>query len=346
MKIVLTEQVTFKDLIAKLNDYGSGFLAIVDSKNKLVGILTDGDVRRAILNDVQDIQCIFNKNPVTVPEGTPRQKIISLLKDIHRKHMPVVDNNGKLTEVISLDEIEFNHKPNHVFIMAGGLGTRLGELTKNTPKPMLNIGTKPMIVHIIEAFKDFGYTHFTISVNYKSEQIKNYFKDGSNFGVHVDYIEEKKRLGTAGALSLLKNTQLHPFFVINGDVLTSLNFEDLMVFHVGSLANATMCVREYEMEVPYGVINTDLNNNILDLQEKPVKKFLINSGVYVLNPSALSNIPSDEYFDMPTLFEELIAKGLPVKTYQISDYWIDVGSVDDFQNANARLTKENHLSYD
>ena len=337
MKMVLTEQVTFKDLIAKLDEYGAGFLAIVDSENKLVGILTDGDIRRAILNNVQDVQRIFNKNPVTVPKGTPREKIISLLKDIHRKHMPVVDNNGKLTEVISLDEIEFNHKPNQVFIMAGGLGTRLGELTKNTPKPMLDIGSKPMIIHIIDAFKDFGYTHFTISVNYKSEQIKDYFKDGANFGVHIDYIEEKKRLGTAGALSLLKSIQSHPFFVINGDVLTALNFEDLMTFHIASSASATMCVREYEMEVPYGVINTDLNNNILDLQEKPINKFLVNSGVYVLNPSVLSDIPSNEYFDMPTLFQKLIVKELPVKTYQISDYWIDVGSIDDFQSANARI---------
>ncbi len=155
--------------------------------------------------------------------------------------------------------------------------------------------------------------------------------------MHIYYIQQKKRLGTAGALSLLKSIQSHPFFVINGDVLTALNFEDLMTFHISSSASATMCVREYEMEVPYGVINTDLNNNILDLQEKPINKFLVNSGVYVLNPSVLSNIPSNEYFDMPTLFQKLIVKELPVKTYQISDYWIDVGSIDDFQSANARI---------
>ena len=343
MKIIMSEQLSFKDFVAKLDSCGSGFLAVVDRSNKLIGILTDGDIRRAVLNDIQDIHCIINKQPVTVLKGTPRQQIISRLKDIHRKHMPVLDNNGRLVEVISLDEIEFNHKPNQVIIMAGGLGTRLGELTRNTPKPMLHIGDKPMIVHIIEAFKDFGYTHFTISVNYQSEKIKKYFKDGANFGVYIDYIEEKKRLGTAGALSLLENLKSTPFFVINGDVLTALNFENLMASHLASQATATMCVNEFETQIPYGVINTDLDNNILNIQEKPTHKFLVNTGIYVLNPSVLTEIPKDKYFDMPSLFEKLIAKGFPTKTYQISDYWVDVGNRSDFQIANERLNSDNFL---
>ena len=339
MKIILTEKVTFKYLIEQLDYFGMGFLAIVDKENTLVGILTDGDVRRAILNDVKDVESIFNKNPVIVPESMPKKKVITLLKTLHRKHMPVVDSCGRLVEVITLDDIEFNQKPNHVIIMAGGLGTRLGELTKNTPKPMLNIGDKPMIVHIIEAFKDYGYNKFTLSVNYKSEYIKEYFKDGSDLGVDIDYIEETKRLGTGGALSLLKQLPKDPFFVINGDVLTSLNFERLMSFHINSHSSATMCVRNHEIQIPYGIIKIDQDNNIRALEEKPLKKYLINSGIYVFDPEVINLIPTNEYFDMPSLFESMISKGMTAKTYESSEFWIDIGSLADYKNANDKLSE-------
>jgi dTDP-glucose pyrophosphorylase len=341
VKILLTKEHTFKDLVEKLDHYGIGFLAIVDANDILIGILTDGDVRRAILNDVQDVESIFNKEPVTVLEGTPRKKIISILKYIRRKHMPVINLDGKLIEIVTFDDIDFNHKVNKVVIMAGGLGARLGDLTRNTPKPMLHVGDRPMLVHIIEAFQHFGYTDFTICVNYKSEQIKDYFKNGSSFGVNIDYIEERKRLGTAGALSLVKTLKSDPFFVINGDVLTTLNFEKLMDFHISSRASATMCVRDYEMKMPYGAVNADSNGNILDLREKPISKFLINSGVYVLNPSVLSEIPFGEYFDMPSLFEKIITKSFDTKIYQVTDYWIDIGSQSDLILANEDLVDSN-----
>ena len=341
MKMLFSKDLVFKDLVAKLDYFGAGFLALVDGQDGLIGILTDGDIRRAILNDVQDIELILNKSPVTVPQGTPKAQIISLLKDIQRRHMPIVDADGKLIDVVSLDAVDFNRKPNQVIIMAGGLGTRLGDLTKDTPKPMLHVGEKPMIVRIVESFKDYGYTNFTISVNFESEKIKNYFKDGADLGVKVDYIEETKQLGTAGALSLMGNVNSHPCFVINGDVLTTLNFKDLMEFHVNSLASATMCVREHETEVPFGVVNVDINNNIVGLQEKPKVKFLVNTGIYVLNPEVLEYIPSDEYFGMPSLFEVLIGKGLPTKTYKIVDYWVDVGSVSAFEEANEKYHSNN-----
>lgn len=338
MKYKINSKSTLKDLISELDILGNGFLAIVNEDEKLIGIITDGDVRRAILNDVTDIDQIINKNPKKVSEGTPKQRIISLLKDLHRKHMPVVDNEGKLVEVVYLDDIEFNHKPNKVVIMAGGLGARLGELTKITPKPMLYVGDKPILDHIIESFKDYGYTNFIISVNYKSEQIKDYFLDGSHLGVNIEYIEEKTRLGTGGALSLLDTIPAESFFVINGDVITSLNFEKLMAYHEENQSVATMCTHQHEVQIPYGVIKTDGESNILKLEEKPIVRFHVNSGIYVLCPSVLNYLPKNEYFDLPSLFSLLLSNKQMVKSFELTDFWVDVGNPSDYQNINSKLT--------
>ena len=337
--LILTNDTSFKDAIAVLDENGNGFLSIVDSDDHLIGILTDGDVRRAILNDISDINDIINKTPTTVPAGTTRAQMVSMLKDMHRRHMPVIDDEGRLLEVVSLDEVEFNHKPNTVVIMAGGLGSRLGELTKETPKPMLHVGDKPMLVHIIESFNDYGFTDIIISVNFKAEKIKSYFGDGSKFGVKIKYIEEKERLGTAGALSLLDEKPELPFFLINGDVLTAVNYEKLLEYHNKNSADATMCIRGYDHEVPYGVISTDDQNNILELQEKPINTYYVNSGVYVLSPEVLDYIPQNKYYDMPSLFKELVDNHKVAKTYHLTDYWIDVGNPVDYETANNKLSK-------
>jgi dTDP-glucose pyrophosphorylase len=336
--MILTDKTTFNDAVKQLDQNGHGFLALIDENRKLLGILTDGDIRRAILNKKTDLLEIINKNPQVVKSDIPTQKVITILKELHRKHMPVIDDNGIFLKVVTLDDFEFNHKQNSVIIMAGGLGTRLGELTKDTPKSMLHIGEKPILLHTIEAFKGYGFTKFYISINYKYEKIMDFFKDGSRLGVEIEYIREGKRLGTGGALSLLEAAPHAPFFVINGDILTSLNFEKLLTFHVENMAMATMCIQEIEMQVPYGVIDYDNQNNFKAAKEKPIHKFMINTGMYVFDPMVLKYIPKNEFYDLPDLFERIKADEFVTKVYFVDDYWLDVGQPKDFKKANLDYT--------
>ncbi len=248
--------------------------------------------------------------------------------------MPIVDNNKNLKRVFSLDEVTFITRKNPVVIMAGGLGSRLGKLTNETPKPMLKVGNRPMLQHLIEQFRDQGFRSFIICINYKKEIIYDYFLDGARFGVHIDYVEEEQRLGTAGALSLITPAITVPYFVINADILTNIDFMDLIELHQRKQSLATMCVRQYQMQVPYGVVNSNDENQLLSIDEKPHLSFNVNAGVYLLDPSINSFIPQNEFFDMPSLFDILIAKGLPSTVYPINDYWLDIGHKADLEQAN------------
>ena len=218
--------------------------------------------------------------------------------------------------------------------MAGGLGTRLRPLTQDTPKPLLKVGDKPILQTIIESFAKYGFEDIVISVNYKSHMIKDYFGDGSQFGVKISYIDEDKRLGTAGALSLLNDKPKEPFFVMNGDLLTNVNFEKFLDFHTFENSIASMAIREHEFQIPYGVIQTN-GAKITDIKEKPIQKFFVNSGIYILSPQTLDYIPKDEFFDMPTLFNKLIEDNKNVLSFPIHEYWLDIGRMEELQKAQS-----------
>lgn len=330
-RLVLKNETKFNDAIKLLDLNGNGVLPVVDKDGKLLGLITDGDIRKAILNNHLDLEHIINKNPYKLNIDSSKAQIVSYLKKVHRRHLPLVDDKNKFIKIFTLDEIEFNFKSNWVVIMAGGLGTRLGELTKDTPKPMLKVGAKPMIEHIIDMFVSHGFTKFMLSVNYKAEVIKEYFKDGSKFGIEVKYLEEKKRLGTGGALSLIDVEFDEPFFVTNGDVLSSLDYEELLSYHKEQNAMATMCIRKDSYQIPYGVIEVDEANNIKAMKEKPKKEFFINTGIYVLNPEVLNYVPKDEFFDLPSLFDVLKRENKSTKAFEITDYWIDMGKPSDYE---------------
>ncbi|RXJ83096.1 nucleotidyltransferase family protein [Arcobacter cloacae] len=338
-RLVLNNETKFNDAIKLLDLNGNGVLPVVDEDEKLLGLITDGDIRKAILNNYLDLEHIINKNPHKLHVDTSRNQILNYLKKIHRRHIPLVDDANKFIRVFTLDEIDFNLKPNWVVIMAGGLGTRLGELTKDTPKPMLKVGAKPMVEHIIDMFVSHGFTKFMLSVNYKAEVIKEYFGDGSKFGIEVKYLEEKKRLGTGGALSLIDIELNEPFFVTNGDVLSSLDYEKLLEYHKEQNAMATMCIRKDSYQIPYGVIEVDEENNIKAMKEKPIKEFFINTGIYVLNPQVLNNVPKDEFFDLPSLFELLKHEDENIKSFEITDYWIDMGKPSDYEKIQKDLSE-------
>ncbi|MFD0590673.1 nucleotidyltransferase family protein [Paenibacillus sp. GCM10027627] len=325
----------------KLIDIGSvQIVLIVDEQKRLIGTVTDGDVRRGILKGISldsPVSSVMNEKPFTCRITESRQMIFAKMKRSHFRQVPVLDELGRVVRLDLLNEMIVQERcDNWVVLMAGGLGTRLSPLTNNCPKPLLKIGSKPILEVILENFIANGFHRFLISVNYRADMIMGYFGDGSKWGIEIQYIHETKRLGTAGALSLLPFVPEEPLLVMNGDLLTKVNFRQLLDFHVETKAKATMCVREYEYQVPYGVVKVN-NHQLVSIEEKPLQRYFISGGIYVIQPEALSIIPDDTFYDMPTLFSQLIEKEQNTAVFPIREYWIDIGRIDDFERANAEF---------
>ena len=332
---------SIKEALQLLNKSGIQILCIVEN-GKLLGTLTDGDIRRGLLNNYNldsSLENIFFKTPLIFRKNVDNKKeIIKLAKKRKINYIPVVDSENNLLEIETISDLSnIAIKKNRVVLMVGGLGTRLKPLTNNIPKPMLKVGGKPILETIISNFKKYGFINIILSVNYKSEIIKNYFKDGSDFGVNIEYIDETQRMGTAGALSLMRDKlKDEPFFVMNGDLLTDINFNNMLDFHISEKATATMGVREYKYQIPYGVVNVE-NSMISSIQEKPFKSVFVNGGIYVLNPKTLQYIPDNQFFDMPTLFEEMIKEKSKTLSFPIHEYWLDIGRIEEFEKANSEF---------
>ena len=334
--LVLTKNTVLKDALRLMNEHGYGVLPVVKEDNTFYGMITDGDMRRALLNDQFDIEHVVNTTPQTLVVSTTFEQRKQLLKKLHRRHLPIVDENNHYIEMFMLDEIDFNVKPNIVVLMAGGLGSRLGKLTEDTPKPMLKVGSKPILQTILEMYIEKGFQTFYFSVNYKKEQIIEYFGNGEKWGVEILYLIEDMRLGTGGALSLITKKLEYPFIVSNADVFTNVDYDVLLAQHKTEGSVATMCVRNHEHTIPYGVIESD-NSRIVSMQEKPTYKFLINSGVYILNPEVLSHVPKNTFYDLPTLFEKLMQEGEKCSTFTIDDYWVDIGLVEEYESIREKF---------
>jgi NDP-sugar pyrophosphorylase family protein len=220
--------------------------------------------------------------------------------------------------------------------MAGGFGTRLYPLTKNTPKPLLKVGNKPLLEIIIEQFISCGFHNFYVSTHFKSEQIRDYFKDGKSYNVSIKYVHEDVPMGTAGSLGLLPNNLTNlPIIVMNGDLLTRVDFKNLLDFHSKHNSKATMCVREYDFEVPYGVVEVD-NYSVKDIKEKPVHSFFVNAGIYVLNRSLIDKVDGKSYLDMTDFLEKELNNG-GVNAFPVHEYWLDIGQIDEYERANREV---------
>jgi dTDP-glucose pyrophosphorylase/predicted transcriptional regulator len=327
--------------VLKIIDRSSKQICLVLSNdNKLIGTVNDGDIRRGLLRQVSMEDAIDNvcfRNPTVARIGDTKEQIINLLQEKKIHQIPILDDNDKVVGLEILDDIiSSSNKPNKVILMVGGLGTRLRPLTENTPKPMLSVGGKPILKTIVESFVSYGFTNIIMCVGYKSDVIKDYFKDGAMFGAKIKYINENSRMGTAGALSLLEmdNKPKESFFIMNGDLLTNLNFNHFIDYHKKSKSIATMCVREYDIQVPYGVVKVD-GERVLSIVEKPIHKFFVNAGMYILEPECLSCVPNDVFYDMPTLFDSLIKSQKKVSSFPLREYWVDIGKIDEYERANS-----------
>lgn len=335
--ILASANISIKKALGLLDQAGLQILLIVDSENRLLGTITDGDIRRGLLKGLtldESIESIVFRSPTVGRNNDSNQEIINKARAKKLHQIPILDESNRVVGLKRVDELlSPKAKPNKVILMVGGLGTRLHPLTKDTPKPMLKVGDKPILHTIVEQFASHGFVHIVMCVNYKADTIQAYFGSGEEFGVHIEYVVEQERMGTAGALSLLTSKPEHPFFVMNGDLLTNVNFESLLDYHLSYSATATMCVREYEFQVPYGVVNIE-DNCITSIIEKPAHKFFVSAGIYMFNPESLSLIPSGQYFDMPSLFEALIKKNATTVSFPIHEYWLDIGRIKEYEQAN------------
>lgn len=335
--VIIRPETTILEAMEVIDKTTMQFVAVVDEDMILLGTVTDGDIRRGILKGLpleSLVSAVMNQSPICESDGKNSVYYKKRMQERKLKQLPIITSDNTLQRVLFADELELAvKKDNKIVLMVGGLGTRLRPLTETVPKPMLYIGNKPILETIIESFKSYGFMNFILSVNYRKEMIMEYFQDGSHLGVNIEYIEETIRLGTAGALSLLIEKPTEPFIVMNGDLLTKINFEQLLDFHNETNSTATMCVREYEYQIPYGVIETD-DHQLLSIVEKPIHKSFVNAGIYVLDPVALKYVPNGEFYDMPELYKRLMNEQEKVSAFPLREYWLDIGRLDDYEKAN------------
>lgn len=335
-RICISDTGTIADSISTIDAADPHIALVVDDRRRLLGTITDGDIRRALLRgaSLQDsVTTVMNRNPVTVAAGTEPHAILTRMRETRLLHLPILDAEGVVVGVETLRNlISLKQHENKVIVMAGGLGSRLSPLTLETPKPMLKVGEKPLLETILERFTEQGFANFLFSVNYKAEVIKEYFGNGSAWNVDIGYLHEDRPLGTAGCLTLIETPPTSPFFVMNGDILTSVDFESMLNFHLQHEGRITVAVRRQEIKIPYGVVEID-GHTATSIQEKPTNSFFINAGIYVIDPEVLDTVPRNVRFDMTDLLQKIIEEGETVNTFPIREYWIDIGHSDDLKRA-------------
>lgn len=315
---------------------------VTDASGKLIGSIVDGDIRRAFLKGMgpQTPVCeMMHKKPVTLPVTASRDTILEAMRTLDIKQIPLVKENGSLAGIaVQNILLGWHHapRPNRVVIMAGGKGKRLMPITADMPKPMVPVGGKPILEWIILRCIHYGFTEFTLAINYLGHMIEGYFGNGAGLDCHIDYIKEKEFLGTAGALSLLPHKEQHPLLVMNGDILSGLDFAEMVDFHAQGSYAASVCARTHRMEVPFGVIHME-NGCLSNIVEKPVYDNVISAGIYVLSPPALNYIPQNTVTDMPGLLLSLVGDKQRVGVFTLEDEWVDVGRHDDLERARRVL---------
>lgn len=344
--VLVSRSCVLRDVITALNKNWRGIVLVVDEDNKLLGTITDGDIRRAILAGkgletkvrhllTQKVDSPYPQ-PITARIGTSTSELMRLMREHLVQQLPLLNEFDQVVDLVTMhDLLPQESLPVRAVIMAGGFGTRLSPLTDDVPKPMLPIGDRPLMEFTIEQLRKAGIQGLNITTHYLTEKISKYFGDGESFGVNIKYIEEETPLGTAGAIGLM-DTAEEPLLVINGDVLTRVDFRSMLDFHLKHQADLTIGVRQYEMEVPYGVVDCD-GLDVVGISEKPRHRFLVNAGVYLLDPGTKVHIPKNEFYNMTDLIDKLLEEGCKVISFPILEYWLDIGHPLDYRKAQEDL---------
>lgn len=325
----VNQETTVRDAIFRLENGREKLLMVLNTDGNLVGTITDGDIRRAVINgmelDEPVTKCVHSM-PITVLEGTPTESVIALMYARAVREIPVLDAKGCPVAIHMLEELlDQRRRGNIAFILAGGHGQRLRPLTETVPKPLVEVGGKPILESLILKLIAHGFHSFVISVNYKKKMIKDYFGDGADYGISIEYVEENEPLGTIGSISLIKERPAEPLLVINSDIITNLNFGKILKFHENEQASLTIGTVPYDYQVPFGVLKFDGGSRVEGIVEKPVLSHKICGGIYALQPETLDRMPLNTHFDMPDFISFLIEQGDKVVGYDISEYWVDIG---------------------
>lgn len=337
-KTLLSPTAEVRDAMRRLEETAAQICLVADDDRRLLGTVTDGDIRRGILRSLPldaPITEVINYNPHVAPIDGDPALLVAIMRRDQLRAVPLVDHAYRAVGLEILGHIlKIETAENWVVLMAGGEGRRLLPLTKDVPKPLLKVGDRPILETILDRFIECGFQRFFISVNYLAEQVEAYFGDGSERGVQISYLREDRKLGTAGALHLLPERPQQPFFVMNGDILTNIDFAQVLEFHLQHRAAATMCVREHLTQVPYGVVDVE-SYRLLGIVEKPVTRHFVNAGIYVLDPEALDVIPPDgQSHDMPQVFQSLLDRKSLCSAFPLREYWADIGHIREFRRAN------------
>ena len=346
INLIIDKNSTVRLALKQLDKEAKGFLAVVDEKNKLVGTITDGDIRRWILKNGsldEEVTKVMNSKPVSLLIGE-EHNFQKVMQKYSIKAIPIIEKNGEIVDILFSEDVLVNEckknslKEIPVVIMAGGLGTRLYPYTKILPKPLIPIGDTPIVERIIDKFALFGVNKFYLTVNYKKNMIKSYFNELEK-DYNIEYIEEDKPLGTGGSLYLLKDRISETFFVSNCDILIDCDYESVYNHHKRSGNKITVVASVKNFTIPYGVFNLNNHGNIEEIREKPEYSFLINTGMYILEPEVLDDIPKDEFYNLPDVLEKYMKTGVKVGVYPISELsWMDMGQISEMKDMINRLS--------
>ena len=332
---LVSENDSIQDILQHINHANMEIVLVVNPKGVLIGTITDGDIRRGILAGIhldQPVSLIMNRTPAAVPLGTAYADMLQIMRLRSIRHLPVIDNEQRPIRLERLENLVDQLTGPEAVVMAGGLGSRLRPLTQDTPKPLLSVAGRPILDRILEGLRTSGIEDVVLSLNYLGDRIRKHVGNGERHQLNVAYLSEKQRLGTAGALSLLRPRPRKPFVVMNGDLLTNMNFSRLLDFQKQCDHMLVMCVRRHQTQVPYGVVKI-CDGSVTALREKPVIEHFINAGIYVLKPSCIDLIPREKFFDMTDLVGAIVASGGRVGAFPIYEYWRDIGNPNDLATA-------------
>ena len=340
-QLLVAPDSSIREVMACIERNATGIALVADSEQRLIGTVTDGDIRRVVLAGMDldlSVQALMERRapvpyptPLTAPVGTTNAELLRMMNEYTVRHIPLVDDTGRVVDMALLSDLvkEFQ-LPLTAVVMAGGYGIRLRPLTKDLPKPMLPVGSRPLLELIIEQLRQAGIQRINVTTHHRAEKIIKHFGDGKAFGVEIKYVTEARPLGTAGALGLMEASN-EPLLVINGDVLTRVDFRAMLDYHREHGADLTVAVRRYDWQMPYGVIECE-GPRVRQVREKPLFGFLVNAGIYLLEPSVHHYIPKGR-FDMTDLIKRLLKDERPVVSFPIIEYWLDIGQHRDYEQA-------------
>jgi len=336
-KVLISPESSIREVLEIITNESFRIAIVVDESDNLIGTITDGDIRRAILKDKSlDSKAfeVMNSKPLSASLENTTQEMAQVMLDNDILCLPILKNSKVVNLETLKDVLQLKKFSNAVFLMAGGFGKRLQPLTDKIPKPLLKVGDKPILEIILERLIDSGFYRFYISTHFMAEMVMDHFGDGSNWGVEIKYIYEENPLGTGGALGLLPKEEINePLLLMNGDLLTNLDFKSLMKFHDETKSHATVCVNEYEHSVPFGVVKSE-GTRVSSIEEKPTFRYFINAGIYILSEEIIKNSVSNVHIDMPSLIKKEITSQKEINMFPVHEYWLDIGRMGDYKKAN------------